>query len=122
MIYSLSQFNTIKVGKYTIRVTHEMFVDKIHKLVLGRVLHLIVILCLSEGGEVLSSLELIEVNLNLTGHALASHGLTAVAEEIEIVNTTNNFKIMHDALANQISLLRVSKNGHCFIKVSIVSA
>jgi hypothetical protein len=121
VINSLSQLNTVEVGQNTVRITNEMLVDEIHKLVLGAVLHLIVVLGLAEGGEFFGSLELVQVDLNLSRHTLTSHGLTSIAEEIEIIDTTDNLKIMHDALTYQISLLRISKNSDGLIQVSVAS-
>jgi hypothetical protein len=99
-----------------------MLVDKIYKLVLGAVLCLIVVLGFAEGSELLGSLELVQVNLNLSCHPFSFHGLTSIAEEIEIINTADNLEIVHDALTDQISLLRVSKYGDGFVKISVASA
>ena len=63
MVNSLGQLNTVEVGQDAVRITDEMLVHKVHKLVLRGVLHLIVILGLTEGGEVLRSLELIKVDV-----------------------------------------------------------
>ncbi len=99
-----------------------MLVDEINKLVLSGVLHLIVVLCFTEGGEFLRSLELVQVYLNLSRHTLACHCLASITEEIKIINATDNLEIVHDALANQISLLRVSKNCDGLIQISMASA
>ena len=112
MINSLGQLNAVEVGQNAVRVAHKMLVNKVHKLVLGAVLHLIVVLGLAEGGELLGSLELIKVDIDLSGHALTSHCLTTIAKEVEILNATDNLEVVHNTLTDQICLLRISKNGN----------
>lgn len=99
-----------------------MLVHEVNKLVLGTVLHLIVVLGLAECGEVLSTLELVNVDLNLSGHAFTGHRLTAIAEEFKVLHTTDDFKILHDALPDRISLLRVSKDGYGLVQIRIAAA
>jgi hypothetical protein len=84
-------------------------------------LNLTVALGLAEGDEFLA-IEIVHVDLNLAGHALASHGLTSVAEEVEVLDTAHLLEALHDALANQITLLGVCQNAHGLIQVGIVSA
>ena len=69
MVDSLGQLDTVKVGNDAVGVTHEMLVHEVHKLVLGTVLHLIVVLGLAECGEVLGTLELVKVYLDLSAQA-----------------------------------------------------
>ena len=121
MVDSLGQLNAVKVGKDAVGVTHEMLVHEVHKLVLGAVLHLIVVLGLAECGEVLGPLELVKVDLNLPAHALTGHGLTAIAEEFEVLHATDDLEIVHDALANHVSLLRVSKDGNGLVQIRIAA-
>ena len=105
MINSLGQLHAVEIGQDAVGVAHEVLVDEVDELVLGRVLHLIVVLGLSECGEVLGSLELVEVDVELTGHALAGHGLPSVPEEVEVVHATHHLQVMHDALTDQVCLL-----------------
>lgn len=121
MINSLGHLNFIKLCKDVVRVANEMLVHKVHELVLGRVLKLVVALGLAVSDEILS-IEIIQVYFDLASHALALHILAAVAEEVKVFNTTNRLEALHDALTHDVSLLGVSQNAHGLIQVAIACA
>jgi hypothetical protein len=51
-------------------------------------------------GDKIFAIEVVHVNLNLTGHTFTGHRLSSISKELEIFNPTNGFKALHDALAN----------------------
>ena len=121
MINSLCHLNLVKLIKNVIGVANEMLVHKVHKLVFGRVLKLVVALGLAVSDEVLS-IEIIQIDFDLASHPFASHSLSSIAEEVEILNSTDRLEALHDALANDIPLLGVSQNADSFVQVSIACA
>ena len=121
MIDPLRHLNFVKLSEHIVRVADEMFVNKVDKLVFGRVIKLVVALGLAMSDEVLS-IEVVQVNLNLSGHAFPCHGLATVAEEIKVVDATNRLEALHDALTHDITLLRVRQNANSLVQVAIDSA
>jgi hypothetical protein len=120
VINSLSHLDIVQLIQDGFGVSDEVLVHEVNELVLGRVLYLAVALSFAEGNEFFA-IEIIHVNLDLAGHALACHGLTTVAEKVEVFDSTNLLEAMHDALSNEISLLGVSHNANGLIQVAVVS-
>ena len=121
MVDSLGHLNVVQLIQDVVGVANEVLVNEIHELVLSGVLNLTVALGLAEGDEFLA-IEIVHVDLDLAGHALAGHGLTSVAEEVEVFDTAHLLQALHDALANEVALLGVCQNAHGFIQAGILSA
>jgi len=121
VINSLSHLDIVQLIQDVFGVSDEVLVHEVNELVLGRVLYLAVALGFAEGNEFFA-IEIIHVNLDLTGHALACHGLTSVAEEVKVFDSTHLLEALHDALSNEISLLGVRHDAHGLIQVAVVSS
>jgi len=116
VIDALGELDLVELVEDVTRATHEVLVHKVHELVLGRILYLRVVLGLAEGNEVLS-IEVVHIDIDLSGHALAGHRLATVAEEVEVLNARHLLEVRHDALAHQVSLLGVSHDAHSLVQI-----
>jgi hypothetical protein len=96
-----------------------MFVDEVNELILGFILSLAVVLGLAESDEILGAQHVVHINFDLSSHTFTIHSLSSVTEEIEIINTTDNLEVVHNALGDKISLFGVSKDSHGLVQTCI---
>jgi hypothetical protein len=92
-----------------------VLVDEVQEVVLGRVLHLAVVLGLACGDEFLGE-EVVQVDFDAAGHALLTHGRTTIPEEVEILHARYGLQVLHKLLTNEVTLLGVSHDCHGLVQ------